>query len=1022
MLHNKMNKCAVAVKLGLMAGAAALAFPALADQAAEETSAKKEQQVEVIQVRGLRASTAASINTKRFATSQVDGITAQDIGKLPDVTIADSLQRITGVQIERVAGEGGPVQIRGLPQIDTTLNGEVFLSATTIDASRADYSDLPSQLFSGVDVYKSSEAKHSAKGISGSVDLKTRRPFEMGDGFTFAGGAELSQGSISKEDDPMFNALASFRDEKWGLLVSAVTSESTLATDYNGYFDTSENGGIGAANNNFTWGDNPRGETTRHVVPQGFAAFNKTEERDRNAFQTSFQAEITDQIELIADYFYTDQERFNARSGFSQNNRWYSFNDYAYPTENGWTGDTFEDGSGNTWGAVNAFYMKPWRMQSFTQVNVNEEKSRNLNLQLKFDLDGPLKGDMRMTRADATHKMRHGYGEGDMLSIDKGTLVTGPGQFTQGSNCTNGEAIVGANGGCFGSFAPGGIEDSNFLLNYDASGKYPVFGGFDQIVNGGAGPRSVADYMADINSYHIGAFSSEGNTDTSGEINTLSTKWNYEFQNDMFIRSVDFGVRMMERSVDRDNFTYTSEFGGGCDIAQWKAVDQYINTAGCEGNPAAGEYLAVDTVFDGQTVPAGTWMPYTLLGPTSLDKYTTVSYQTNFGNVSGIPGVWVIDPSNFRDPRAFHEKTFGNVQRVENAGATYDVALDEFNYYVQGNFEQGIFSGNFGMKVVETDLRVKQNLTGVNLPHSGLAPDTGDVVTERSYTDYLPSLNVNAQVMDDVILRAAFSKNMQPLDLMVWGGGKTVGMTIDGSCDCLRVRNGSLTGNPSLNPWRSKNYSLSAEYYVGSASMAYLSTYKIEIASFTTDGTVMIDEPDPDGVTRGPWPFSTQVQGSGGDVTGMEIGGRLAFNDVIGDDTFLSGFGLDANYTLSKSEQDKKGINGRELSFPGMSEDTYNFVLWYEQDGFSTRLAWNSRSPRLITQGTDAVGGQSLYQDTYSQLDLSVSYDVNEMASVYLSGSNITEEFQQTYLEFESQKAFQNVYESRWTAGVRVKF
>src|SRR5690606_27517458 len=141
MLHNKMDKCAVAVKLGLMAGAAALAFPAQADQAAEETSAKKEQQVEVIQDRGPRASTAASINTKRFATSQVDGITAQDIGKLPDVTIADSLQRITGVQIERVAGEGGPVQIRGLPQIDTTLNGEVFLSATTIDASRADYSD-----------------------------------------------------------------------------------------------------------------------------------------------------------------------------------------------------------------------------------------------------------------------------------------------------------------------------------------------------------------------------------------------------------------------------------------------------------------------------------------------------------------------------------------------------------------------------------------------------------------------------------------------------------------------------------------------------------------------------------------------------------------------------------------------------------------------------------------------------------------------------------------------------------------
>ena len=1021
MSHNKMNKCAVAVKLGLMVGTVAFTAPVFAQQAQADGAQQKEQQVEVIQVRGIRASTAASINTKRFGTSQVDGITAQDIGKLPDVTIADSLQRITGVQIERVAGEGGPVAIRGLPQIDTTLNGEVFLSATTIDSSRADYGDLPSQLFSGVDVFKSGEAKQSAKGISGSIDLRTRRPFDMEEGFTFAGGAEATRGSISKETDPSVNGLFSFREDKWGVLVSAVTSEANLATDYNGYFDTSENGGIGAANNNFTWGANPRGDKVRHVVPQGFAAFNKQEERDRNAFQASFQAEVANGFELIADYFYTDQERFNARSGFSQNNRWYTFNDYAFPTANGRTGDKFTDKDGNAWEAVNAFQLRPWRMQSFTQVNINEEKSRNLNLQLKIDQGGPLKGDIRVTRADASHTMRHGYGEGDMLSIDKGTLVTGPGQFSQGANCKNGEAIVGVNGGCFARFSPGGIEDNKFLLTYDASGKHPVFGGFDQIVNGGAGARSVAAYMADLNSYHIGAFSSEGNTDTNGEINTISTKWNYEFQ-EGFVKSVDFGIRALERSVDRADFTYTSDFGNGCDIAQWKAVDQYINSAGCEGNAAAGEKLKVDTVFDGKVIKAGTWMPYTLLGPTRLDKYTSVSYQTNFGGVQGIPGVWVIDPSNFRDPRAFHEKTFGNVKRVENAGASYDVGLDEFNYFAQANFEQGIVSGNFGIKVIETELYVKQNLTGQNLPHSGLAPDAGDAVTTRTYTDYLPSLNVNVEAAEDVILRGAFSKNMQPLDLMVWGGGKSVGMTIDGSCNCLRVRNGNLTGNPSLNPWRSDNFSLSAEYYMGSASMAYLSTYKIDIESFTKSGEIMVDEPDLDGVKRGPWPFTTQVQGDGGNVTGLEIGGRLALNDVLDEGSFLSHFGLDANYTLSKSKQDKKDVLGKELPFPGMSEDTYNFVVWYEQGGFSTRLAWNSRSPRLITQGSDAVGGQSLYQDTYSQLDLSVSYDYDDMTSFYVNGSNITEEFQQTYLEFESQKAFQNVYEARWTAGVRVKF
>ena len=979
-----------------------------------------DKEVEVIQISGIRGSTQASINTKRFASSQVDGIAAVDIGKLPDVTIADSLQRISGVQIERTAGEGGPVAIRGLPQVDTTMNGEVFLSATTIDSSGADYGDLPSQLFSGVDVYKSTDAKNTAAGISGAIDLKTRRPFDLEQGLTLSGGAEATRGSISKDTDPTVNGLISYNAEKWGVLFAAVKTEVNLATDYNGYFDTSENGGIGAANNNFTWGPNPRGEEIRHVVPQGFAAFNKAEERKRNAFQLSAQADLGEGFTLTADYFYTDQERFNNRRGFSQNNRWYSFNDYAYPTANGWTGDTFTDVDGNQWGAVNAFDMKSWRMQSFTQVNINEEESKNFNLQLDYDNGGALTGQVRLTRAKATATMRHGYGEGDILSIDQGTLVTGPGQFSQGENCTNGEAIVGENGGCFAMFAPGGIQDQ-FILSYDASGAHPVFSGFEQMVDGGKGSRSVADYMADLDSYHIGAFSSEGNTDDTGEINTFSTKWNYQLEDNGFISSVDFGVRMSERLVDHDQFTYTSEFGDGCDIAQWKAVDQYINTEGCEGNPAAGEYLAVDTEFDGATIAAGTWMPYTLLPPTRLDEHTTVSWQTNFGSVKGIPGVWSIDPENFRDPRQWHLDTFGNVARTENGGATYDVQLDEVTAFVQANFDYSIFSGNFGIKVVETGLYVKQNTVGANLPHSGLGPDTGDTVTERSYTDYLPSFNIAAKVTEDVILRGAYSKNMQALNLAAWGGGKTVGMSIEGECDCLRVNSGNLSGNPGLNPWRSDNFSLSAEWYVGQASMAYVATYKIDIESFTQSGTIMVDEPDPDGIRRGPWPFTTQVQGEGGDVSGFEVGTKLAFSDLT-DNSLLANFGLDANYTYSSSSQEAKDVNGDDLPFVGMSKDVYNLVVWYEQDEFSARLAWNSRSPRLITQGGAAVGGQSLYQDDYSQLDLSVNYEVNDNVTVYLNGSNITKEIQQTYLEFSEQKAFQNEYEARWTIGTRVSF
>ncbi|GAA0822627.1 TonB-dependent receptor [Colwellia asteriadis] len=1025
MSNIKFKKSLLSTSIAVVLSTSAVPYA----MAAEDTARSVKDDVEVIQVTGIRGSTKASINTKRFATSQVDGIAAEDIGKMPDVTISDSLQRISGVQITRVAGEGGVVAIRGLPQIDTTMNGEVFLSATTIDSAGADFSDLPAQLFSGVDVYKTATATNNAQGIAGSVDLKTRRPFDLASGYTFAGGLEGSTGSISEENDYNLNGLVGYNASSWGVVFSAVTSEALLATDYNGYFDTSENGGIGAAKNPhaLTWDFAPDNEM-RHVVPNGFSAFNKQEERKRDAYQFSFQADLGEGFEFTADVFYTEQERYNRRQGLSHNNRWSTFSQYAHPAAGGLTGNQFQAIDPNTgelanWEGVNAFDLESWRLQSFTQVNKNVEKSRNVNLELNYDNGGALTGQVRMTDASATARMRHAYGEGDVLSIDNGSYATGQGQFTQGEHCTNGEEIVGERGGCYAQFAPGGITD-RFTVGYDASGKHPVFSGFDQMVNGGAGMRSVSDYMGDINSYHVGAFSSEGNTDDKGTITTFSTKWNYAFEDVPFITSVDFGLRAMKRDMDHDQFTYTSDFGGGCDVAQWKAVDQYMNTEGCEGNPEAGEILAQDTVdLEGNPHSAGDWVPYTILPPTRLDKHTTVSYIDSYGGVKGLPGVWVMDPSNFDDALSFHKNTFGNAQRTENAGATYDVSLDELSYFVQANFEEGIFSGNIGLKVIETDLYTKQNIVGASLPHSGLGPDTGDAVTERSYTDYLPTFNLAAAVTEDVILRAAYSQNMQALDLQSWAGGKTVGRTNNEDCDCLRIVSGELIGNPGLDPWRSENISLSAEWYIGEASMASVSYFNIEIDSFTQDGQVYLDEPDADGVNRGPHPFSTKVQGNGGDVKGYEINGRVALNDFM-DVFILSSFGLDANYTYNDSSQDAVDVYGNSLPFEGMSEDTYNLVLWFEEGGFSARVAWNEVSPRLITSGynnTD-VGGQSLYQDTYSQIDISANYDVTENISVYVSGANVTEEYQQTYLEFKEQKAFQNLYEARYTAGVRVIF
>lgn len=1027
-------------KVVLCGSAATLAMLAAGVQAQDDN-------IEEVVVQGVRAAQESAINTKRNAVSVVDGISSEDIGKLPDVTIADSLQRIPGIQVTRTAGEGGPVQIRGLGNVGSSLNGETFLSATTIDQSAADFGDLPSTLFSGADVYKSPLATNTATGISGTVNLKTRRPFDMEDGWTFVGTGEVDQGSISKEDDPTFTGLVNWKNDRIGFLLAGATTEKNLASDFNGYFDTSENGGIGATNFSHTWGETPLGDpNVYHVVPQGFAAFHKAEERQRDGLNASFQADLGEGFELVADYFYSDQERWNRRAGFSHNNRWQTFAGYATATEYGKDQFTYERDMGNgvtrteNWRTVTAFSAEPYRLQSFAQTNYNQETSQNFNVELNYDNDGPLTGQVRMTRADATAAMRHGYGEGDILSIDSGSIVTGPGGLIPASQCdtSRGDIVVGANGGCFAAYSPGGIE-GRFRIGYDTAGSHPTFSGFDQVVTGGKGSRTVAEYMADVDSYHIGAFSSENNTDREATMDTFSTRWNYEFEDQPFLTSVDFGVRDSKRSVDSSVFSYFGKLNGGCS-AQWKAVDQFTDKpaneavqsiAGCDPALAQGEFVTgadqAGKAYNNQ------YVNYTLFNPTRLDEHNKVIWVDDFGGVKGIPGVWSIDPRTFDNTLAFQEKVFGPQSKLINPGQSFKVDLEEFSYFLQANLAYGIFSGNVGLKVIETDITIVSNEVGVQLPHSGTNVDLGDVVTKRSYTDYLPSLNVAADVAENVKVRFAYGESMMPLNLLQWGGGKSVGRVFEDAsvdkngdgiadgCNCMRVINGSLSGNPALDPTRSTNYDLSAEWYVGNASMLSAGLFKIEIDSFIEDGTVMVDEPDSDGVRRGPWQFTSLVQGKGGEVQGVELAAKVALSDVT-DAPVLTNMGFDVNYTLSDSSQERKGFGGKELPFTNNSKDTYNVVAWYENEVISARVAYNFRSSRLMTPGNPATAQQSLYQDDYGQMDVNLTYNVNDNWSVYLNGSNVLEEIQQTYVEFKDQKAFQNIYEARWALGARVKF
>ncbi|HYP31925.1 MAG TPA: TonB-dependent receptor [Burkholderiaceae bacterium] len=132
------------------------------------------QEVEIV---GIRASTDAAATLKKLRDEVSDSIVADDIDKLPDASVAEALQRVAGVQIARDRGEGATVVVRGLSQVETTVDGREVFSAGT--GRTLDFASMASALVAGVDVYKTPSAERIEGGMAGQVDLRTRRPFDL---------------------------------------------------------------------------------------------------------------------------------------------------------------------------------------------------------------------------------------------------------------------------------------------------------------------------------------------------------------------------------------------------------------------------------------------------------------------------------------------------------------------------------------------------------------------------------------------------------------------------------------------------------------------------------------------------------------------------------------------------------------------------------------------------------------------------------------------------------------------------
>lgn len=225
------KRLAQAISLALVGAA----MPAMAQQAPESSD-----ELETIVVTGYRASLEEAQSIKREAVNTVDSVVAEDIAKMPDLNLAESIQRIPGVAMTREGGEGRNITLRGFsPEFTrTTLNGmEVPASSDgldsggiTVNAGRAfDFHVFASELFNRIDVQKTQTASLEEGGIAGTVDLYSAKPFDF-DGRTIYGSVQGDFNSLNREVDPRLSVLYSdkFFDDKLGILLSAAWSQRTV--------------------------------------------------------------------------------------------------------------------------------------------------------------------------------------------------------------------------------------------------------------------------------------------------------------------------------------------------------------------------------------------------------------------------------------------------------------------------------------------------------------------------------------------------------------------------------------------------------------------------------------------------------------------------------------------------------------------------------------------------------------------------------------------------------------------------
>jgi len=760
---------------------AAPAAPAPAASAppapAAAPAAKPQPQLESVTVTGIRASIEQSLNVKRNADSRVDVVTAEDIGKMPDKNVADSLQRVPGVTISSAgANEGGfdendRVSMRGTsPSLTQTLinghnvaSGDWFILNQTGTVGRSvSYTLLPSELVGSVVVHKSAQAIDVEGGVVGSIDILTRKPLDFKKSLTFEASLGAVYASQPKKTDPQFSGLVNWKNEAKtvGVLLQAFSETRHLRRDGQellGYEQFKPNSDVVLGLNGNTAHPDLAGVYYPTMI--GSALFEQ--KRERTGGLLDVQVKPTDDLTLDLSGFVSQMKAAN------YNRNYLLWNTHYINQGNGQAPDAGYVVRNNTLVSANFSPVAGTQYGVYDQIS-RPDASADSNF---FNFDAKWRTNDRLTLSS---KIGTSSGTGKTPTQDVAEWNTGVG--SGGGWGLNGiNSAANWNLGSANNSSPAGV------------GLGWIFG--DQNVN----VKDKENWAQIDGEYGVGA----------GVLQTLK-----------------FGVRLNDHK--RSSGGVIGQ-GPGCkDSSGVNHAFDWSQQYWCPTvNSTPPNNIATTSPADPANFPSGF-----LLYPGNFGSGLGGSFPTN---------IWYYTPSQLA---AYNQLANRSADGSREDWAS-EFALKERNsaVYVQGDLEGKGWRGNVGVRLVKTKEMVTSNMAAdATTPGAITASAFGPflpTLVEHTYTDVLPSANLTIDLAKDLLARFAISRTMTRPDYSALAG--SVSLSPPAAQGAVGSGSG---GNPDLKPIRSTNVDATIEWYFAPKSLLSASAFYMDLSSYVGYGQV----------------------------------------------------------------------------------------------------------------------------------------------------------------------------------------